>query len=137
MPSLAAICSFMVCGPVVTYVATSFKQRKPKVSSSSELYDIRSFDGEEGMKVEVLLGLESQRGLYGSKSIIRSDSEYSLGLNIHDHYVFDEVMTFGLCNAGHYVIGAVKAAAYISVIAAAYGMHRSLEARHLTHYKLR
>lgn len=114
MTSWAALCSFVACGPLVTYMATTMKEREDSVSSVD--LEFESF--------------EAERELYRSKKrILRTDSEYSLGLNVHEHYVVDEMMHFGLCDTGHYVIGVMKAVAYISAVAAAYSMHRSLGTR--------
>ena len=114
MASWAAVCSFVACGPLVTYIAATMKERVASVS----LVDL-DFES-----------LEAERELYRSKKrILRTDSEYSLGLNVHEHYVVDEMMQFGLCDTGHYVFGAMKGVAYISAVAAAYSMHRSLGAR--------
>ena len=119
MTSIAAVCSFVAFGPAVTCLFAKTKQKGLGLSSTSELYGINSLD-----RGEVSLGAEGRLG-DNCKSITRSESEYSLGLNVHEQHIFEEMMNFGLCENGQYVLRTVKALVYVSAIAVVYSVHQS------------
>ena len=64
--------------------------------------------------------------LKNKSGIMRTDSEYSLGLNQNEIYVQDQIMQYGLCDTGLYAIWVLRVASCCSVsVIIAYGIHKA------------